>query len=1547
MREQSRIPEQPPPAPPEPPRTAGRPRRRWLRWVVRGVLGLLALVVLVLAGVLIYVQTPGGSARVLTFGLRAANEAIAGKLSAGSLELHGGHVVLRDVTLETPEGERVAHVGLLEVRAALLPLIGKTVHLRVVRIERPELWLTADDEGMNLTRAIAARSPKPPEPSSGPLPFTFVVDSFTLDRGSVRVVQGKGEEARRVSLTGLSLRAGGRYAGPTAAFDGRLDGRAAVSGLVDGPLQLSVRGTGDPKAFEAAVDLGLAGLVLKGQGSKKGAAMQARLERLVVPPAVGRALTPAWSPSVPVELSGEGGLEGKAARADLRGRAGTTELALQARGDVKAAVVEKGHLELRHVNLAQLLTDGPASDLALTAEMRGGGKSLETLTGTVDLSVPPSQVRKATVGPVELHAAADRGTFELRELRALLPGVRISGRGKGTTKSIQASLDAEATDLALLGRTFGSLSASRFPPLAGSGKLHLEASGPLRHPGVSAEGAFPSLRVNDIRVRALDLSAHVADLEKPLDANARVGAQELRLGERVLKPVSFTLLTRGRALDLHAGVGGSLPLELHLGGTADEDRRGLQMETLALSYPEGSWKLESPAHLRFAADDLSLEPMRLLAEDQTQAIRLGGWKRGNRVEASVGLQALDLGKLPRALLPPKVALAGRITLDARARGTLADPSLEATVDAADVTAGKVQHLFLQGNGSWVSRRAKAQLHARGLGTELSADVDVPVDALRRRRHEPVKARITMPAFDVAQVVCTAARMKLITRGCADDKAEVSGSAELSLDLSGHADAPVLQAAARTHGLRYRQLPPTDLTLAVDGPAKGNLSVSAKGTALQGTIDVQASLGRSLARLVSDPRPTETIRTATLEARARIAGLQLKPLHEAGLLPRDVSGAVSLSADVAGTVGAPTGELTLQGQKLQTPPMDPTEVSLELKAQKAIDVLLEAHDGHGALADVKLGVGASPANLQARNTFDDVPVKLDGKFGPLDLSRLPIVVGEGRLARRLRGTVEATVEGRGSLQAPTLVAQARTAQLGAGQTPLGQAEVKVDYRQARTQLRAALASINGGSLSLDARTDLDLSFPAIRRGLKPTNAPIQATVTAQKFDLAFLTGFTTTLRKVAGTLDIDARASGTLGSPQGQGKLEWTDGTLGLAGFGEYRGVHLAVNASNDRVSLDDLQAHTESGSLKFTGLGTRDGPLWTLKADGEATNFPIFSEDQLVATLSVRTNLDGTARRGHIELNKVHIPEAHVELPTQTRRDLQSLHRPDDIILLKNGKPLDPKRARLVLARDQEAVAALGGAGELPEETRPTNIVVLLDATKNLWVKGNDLNVEVGLSQDFRVEIGEETDLFGEVRILRGRLDVLGRRFDFQRNSVVRFTGPPTEPALNVTAIYNNVKAGVKVSMHVQGQAGEIQLVPTSEPPLTESEIYTLLATGRTNLKRGSGGSEIGSAQAVSVLGSLAASQLKSAVSDKVGLDVLSIEAGDEGTLHGASLEAGKYLTDELYLGYAGKVGADPTKYENANAVRLEYQFLPRWSFEAMYGDAKSGSADIVWTRDY
>jgi translocation and assembly module TamB len=65
----------------------------------------------------------------------------------------------------------------------------------------------------------------------------------------------------------------------------------------------------------------------------------------------------------------------------------------------------------------------------------------------------------------------------------------------------------------------------------------------------------------------------------------------------------------------------------------------------------------------------------------------------------------------------------------------------------------------------------------------------------------------------------------------------------------------------------------------------------------------------------------------------------------------------------------------------------------------------------------------------------------------------------------------------------------------------------------------------------------------------------------------------------------------------------------------------------------------------------------------------------------------------------------------------------------------------------------------------------------------------------------------------------------------------------------------------------------------------------------------------------------------------------------------GTYLTDDLYLGYTGRLGAaqqqSSTRRENNNAVRLEYQFSPQWSVEGEYGDAQQGGADVIWSKDY
>jgi translocation and assembly module TamB len=131
---------------------------------------------------------------------------------------------------------------------------------------------------------------------------------------------------------------------------------------------------------------------------------------------------------------------------------------------------------------------------------------------------------------------------------------------------------------------------------------------------------------------------------------------------------------------------------------------------------------------------------------------------------------------------------------------------------------------------------------------------------------------------------------------------------------------------------------------------------------------------------------------------------------------------------------------------------------------------------------------------------------------------------------------------------------------------------------------------------------------------------------------------------------------------------------------------------------------------------------------------------------------------------------------------------------------------------------------------------------------------------------------------------------------------------------------------------------------MPESDIYTLLATGRRELRRGSGAS-ITAEDAVSVVGQLAASQLKTVLAKKLPIDVLNFEASDN--FNKLKFDVGKYLSDSVYLGVTAQTGANTTRGENPWAGRLEYQMSRSWSVEAYAGTAPAAGADVVWSRDF
>ena len=184
--------------------------------------------------------------------------------------------------------------------------------------------------------------------------------------------------------------------------------------------------------------------------------------------------------------------------------------------------------------------------------------------------------------------------------------------------------------------------------------------------------------------------------------------------------------------------------------------------------------------------------------------------------------------------------------------------------------------------------------------------------------------------------------------------------------------------------------------------------------------------------------------------------------------------------------------------------------------------------------------------------------------------------------------------------------------------------------------------------------------------------------------------------------------------------------------------------------------------------------------------------------------------------------------------------------------------------------------------------------------------------------------------------------------AALTFSGSPDLPELDITARYVNDAENVTVVATVQGAPGHlaIQLTAPGRPDLVESQLYTLVVTGRLGLGGGTASvTSTAATHAESVLGALLAAQVQKLVAKQLPFDVLTIESGS--SPGSARLEAGKYLTRDLYVGYVGRWGVDPTQLQNRNAVHLEYDLSARWSFQAEYGDAKTGSADIIWTKRY
>ncbi|MDP3158188.1 MAG: translocation/assembly module TamB domain-containing protein [Archangium sp.] len=1506
----------------EDPRALAAKKRRRRILLVLLVLALIPIVLL--GGVSLFLESPAGKRLLREKVLALVGDSLAGKLEADQIELRGNdHIVLTHLKLFTPEGELVASLERLEADVDLPSLAGQRINLKNVSVDQPRLFLKEDDRGWNLSRAIASKPSLLPAKPSGPLKWRVQVEGLELRDGLVDLQQGD----RRITATKLIARGDAQVRLEPLEVTGELDVSSVLTSPLEETLHAKMAGSTREGPLHYDVALTLGGTSAKAKLELPG--LQVTVDALVAAPREVSAFLPGW-PLKPV-VFGKGSLSPKQAALQLS--AGKARFTIDAKYDLENNSAQTLVARGDDIDLQELVGASMPSDLGFEATGALSDWRPDTLAGKVDAKATWDAKGGQRLLTANLAATAERGEAKVSSLEVTSPGVALRARGTANPKTVDAFGTLTAADLSQVGKTLRAFAGIEVGGLGGNGVLRISVNGPLRGPAAKVLGKLDRFSIAGVEADLLQINADLPDLLRPLDTDVLIHAKQLRFGDRAFNEVTFDFLTRGREIDLDLATRGMGDLRLHAIGRLDKDSNGVELLKTELNASEAKWQLEAPTRLRWV-DGFTLEPFSL--RDGEQVLTGSLTMTRSRLDAKARVERLDLSKLPHVVALPSLQLGGLLDADAQVTGRPSKP--EVVLDAR-LSSGRVKgfdELDVALKGSWIDERAKGTLTAASALGQVDGTFDLPVLAFLSEKPGEGTARFTVKDLPAAE----------LERQLGQDL-PVEGKVSGTLEVSGSGARPKVRFTADASELTLvqddRRLEVKEIQLAVFTTETFTLDATLKFLTLGSASAFALSTPLTLASVRKHVPTAEDLLSMPVKLAIYLRHLDLHQLNALRPVQDDeLAGAVSVSGILTGTAKAPTGELTLSLDDLTYPPLRKASARLELKTG-ASHTRLTGTASVGAAQALLLtaSVAALPeralgallgegGNADAMiESLRDTPLQLAATIKPFDFATL-MTTEEGEKAPA--GLISATLEANGTLESPSVRVVGALKDLRFDRVQLGSGRFELKSTGTEQRFTVALGGEGRDDFKAKGTTGLDLRLSKLRRGLDWQAAPVDVTLDSRNFDVGFLSGATELLRVVAGRVDLTGRVSGVLGLPKFVGDARVRDGRIALAGFGDYRDIGLELHAANDLIEVKKLEASSGGGKLQLVAKAARQqSGVFLLTSTGSSDRFPIVVDDQLQATATLSYQLEGDASSTLVDVRKLSLPRVDVGLPEVKRKDLQDLVRPSDIIVLRGGSKATQRRRQAAKEASTHA-------------NKPLVIRALIDAPRNIWVRSSDVNMELGLSDGFRVELNDGLRLYGEARVLRGTVEVIGREFTVQRDSQARFAGLAAQPYVNVGALHVNAREQVKITVAVAGKGTDLSIKASSEPPMPESDIYAVLATGRRNLKT-SGGATLSPGQAASVVGQLAASQLKTVIAKKLPIDVFNFDTSDN--FEKVKLDVGKYLSDTVYLGGSVDIGAKRERGENVWAGRLELQLTKSISLEAYAGDALSFGADAMWSRDF
>lgn len=1494
--------------------------RRALGLVGWAALSAVALLGVASATVALLAVLPATRPAVAAAIVRIADEAIAGRLVLASVEvLPRGGVEIRGLEVYDPEERLVLSVGRAAIFADVTAIAARTVGL-TVELDAPAILLEEDPDGTpSLARAFApagggeAAPARADERAAGPA-WTVHVSRFTVRKGEVWWVDAR--RATRLEAEALDLDARGHVGPDRAAIEARIS--AAVADPVAAPFLLELRAASTGNALRVDVlraSLGGTALDAVAEGDLARRSGRVSVTRLGIDRSQVRAVAPGAPPGDDLRAIAYAESDGRTATAALRvaaasGSPGRVDASVAARLDDPSAAAGFD-VAVDRLDPSRLVSWAPGGSVSLSAHGAVAGSSAAELRGRINASVKPSRVRRGSVEGLELRARADRGAWIVERISGAAPGIALEGSLRWRKGGdVAGRILVESASLGAAVANLGALLGEPLPRAAGQLRLEGTLAGTEAAPSLSFALEAPRAEWGTTALSGVRLAGEVSG-----PAGAPGGKVEGRVaavrsdGSEVATAISLSGSLVGDEAALHATL--SLPglqevETLEARGRLGDRRETFRLSELSFGYPGTRWTLEAPATVVLAGPTVD----RLALEAGAQRLVLaGGVRERGRLDARIDLERIDLARLPAGIVPEEERVRGELSATVLLAGTVERPEIEASLGWEKGAWRDLQDLSFTGAAAWdgAARRGTATLAAALAGGTIDLRLDAPYP-LEGRPKEPLRASARVAGLRAGDVLA-AVEGELAAEGVL--------SVEASLD--GTVGAPTFRGKARLHDATIEEIESLALELEAEEPGR-TLRVAA-GASLDGRpfLTASAEVPLDLAEVLARPgEAADALLAAPLVASATLAGLDLSALEGRLGLPEGLQGLLDGDAAIEGTLAAPRGEASLELRRGAVAGYRElgARAKLALGAREVVVSGRAEIAGNEALR-FEASLGAPVERLDGLARIQAAPLRALAEIPRLALAR---VSGEIPLA----GTLEGKLEAKGTPGAPAASLVLAGEGISIEGRRLGDLRLDARYESARLQAEALFRSATGGDLRATLGLEADLGLGA--EGPPLDEARAEASLVAEGLDLGFLPALAPgVVRAGAGKLSADVRAAGPLARMIPRGTLRLKEGRLSVSEFGDWTGIEAEAKVTDDGVEVPRIEVRRGKGSLTASGSlrGLASG-RGTLEARLKTEALTITRAGSDFATFDLEVEAAGK-QEGKVLSLEARVPRGLVRLPRKTPRVLQTFERREDVVV--GRRELRRRRA--------SPAAAVAGP---PEE--PYRLAARLVVPRGFLVKGIDPEVDAELKADVKVEIVKGIGYAeGIVEIVRGEFEPIGgRKFVVERGRV-QFTGATPEQALlDFQARYDNPSAVVTVT--VQGPALEPEIRLASQPHMDEGQIAMLIATGRTELKRGSGGvgTLTGEEAGKAALGAFATQAFKNLVADKLPLDTVALDA--------SAIRAGKYVTDEIYVSYVRNFEADPEKGENVDEVRVEYQITPRWTFESRYG-AQAGSASLVWSKDY